>query len=172
MAHKIIKVFEYLLLSFFFIGCDDPTFPKEDANGYKPVYSANEPITFELSVPIQNPDKVLRFKNYLLIHDSKKGVHVIDNTDPTAPLSIGFIRVPDNTDMVIKDSILVVDHRNNLVSLNLAATITKINEVSRLKVWKITAPPYHSKYFECVDTTKEVVGWVEARLPNATCYRQ
>jgi hypothetical protein len=171
MLHKIIKVFEYLLLSFLFLECEDSTFPKEDTNGYRPVYSANESITFESNEPIQNPDKVLRFKNYLLIHDSKKGIHIIDNADPKIPLPVGFIRIPDNNDMVIKDSILVVDHRNYLVSLNLT-TITKVNEVSRLKVWKITAPPYHSKYFECVDTTKEVVGWVEARLPNSTCYRQ
>lgn len=68
---------------------------------------------------IKNPGKIYAYDNYVLISEIKKGIHIIDNTNPTKPLNIGFISIPGILDMAVKDNILYADNYTDLVSIDI-----------------------------------------------------
>ena len=153
------------------ISCElEPTFPAKYVDGYKPIYAAAEPITFEASRGVYSPGKICRYKSYLLVSEANTGIHIIDNSNPQSPNFIGFLKIADNENMEVSDSILIVDYQNRLVSLNLSE-ITSIKEVSSVKAWFVTVPPVTNHYYECPDLSKEIIGWSLEQLHNPKCYR-
>ena len=42
---------------------------------------------------LENPGKIYVKDNYLFINELKKGIHVIDNTNPSLPKAISFIQI-------------------------------------------------------------------------------
>lgn len=76
-----------------------------------------------------NPGKLYVKGDRIYVNEKYKGVHVIDNTDPTDPKKISFIMAPGCLDMAIKGDILYIDNSVDLVAFSLE---TK-KEVSRVK---------------------------------------
>ncbi len=164
---------QYLILCLLLVGCtiENPQFPSETVQGYRPIYAAPSLITFELPRPIQNPGKVHLYKNYILIGDLKKGIHFIDNSDPENPTAVGFLRIEENVDYFLKGDALFIDHQNNLVSLNIS-NLNAIQEISRVDTWSPIVPPIERNYFECVDPRRGVVvDWEFVTLVSPKCYR-
>jgi len=56
---------------------------------------------------------------YIYINERYKGVHVINNTDPSHPVNEGFILVPGCIDMAVKGSVIYLDNAVDLVSFDL-----------------------------------------------------
>lgn len=170
-----------LLLSLVFVfSCyyfdDKPTFPVEEVMGYKPVYASVDDYAIEWREPlgIKNPGKIYVYNNLLLVNDRFAGVHVINNSDPAHPEPIGFISIPGNIDMAIKNNVLYADNQRDLVAIDLSA----LEEAKVMKRFEHMFPEYNlfpeerGVYFECVDTTKGVVvGWEKTILKNPKCYR-
>ncbi len=69
---------------------------------------------------INTPGNIYYYKNYLLINELREGVHVIDNSDPSSPINIGFIEIPGNLDMAVKDDILYADLYLDLVAIDIS----------------------------------------------------
>lgn len=88
-----------------------------------PVYKTLEDIRVPLSVEpaqsFQNPGKIYTYGKYLLVNDYLKGIHVINNADPSNPVSESFISIPGNIDMAVKDNILYADNYIDLLAINL-----------------------------------------------------
>ena len=61
-----------------------------------------------------------------------KGVHIIDNTSPSHPVNLGFIEIPGNADIAIKNNILYADSYVDLVALDIS-DVNDIREVDRVK---------------------------------------
>jgi hypothetical protein len=142
--------------------------------GYVPVYgsAANTEIVLMQSRTVENPGKIYVYGKFLLVNEQKQGIHVFDNTNPSAPVSLGFIQLLGNTDMAIKDDILYADHLGNLVSLTIQ-DFTRIEETGRLPLrnWNLGIPPPAGFHFECVDPEKGiVVSWKKSSLQNPQCY--
>lgn len=76
----------------------------------------------KLSVPIalKNPSKIYVKGNYLLISETWKGIHVIDNTNPSVPKNVGFIKVPGNVDMATKNNALYADMNRELWTIDIS----------------------------------------------------
>jgi hypothetical protein len=171
MIYKTIKVFSYFTLSFSILAC----YPESNFNGriegYRPVYSTETAavIKFEEARAIHTPGKIYTYGSYLLINERKLGIHIYDNSDPSSPIALGFLHIPGNVDMAVRNNILFVDHFSSLLSLDIT-DLHNIKELSRIKTWKDNLPP--SGYFECVDPTKgEVIGWDLVTLENPACRR-
>jgi len=106
-------------------------------------YSANVPVYMPFSefrssfqkgdtIAITHPGKMYFKDNYLFVNEYGKGIHVIDNSDPSNPEKIAFYKIMGNVDMAIKGNILYADSYIDLVAID----ITDINnpeEAGRLK---------------------------------------
>lgn len=78
---------------------------------------------------VSNPGKIYSYGDYILINEQYKGVHIINNQNPEAPINIGFIQVPGCIDMAVKDQVLYVDNAVDLVAI-------KLNDVMQAQVTK------------------------------------
>ncbi len=102
--------------------------------GYDPVYDYApdnyKPILLERSVlehsvkyeaprMVLNPGKIYTFKNFILLNEKYKGIHVYDNSSPELPQNVGFIKIPGCIDMAVKDSILYADNAVDLIAVDI-----------------------------------------------------
>jgi len=90
-------------------------------------YKVNEPVfmatsTFRNSVKVTaEPQKITSigkmcfYNNYLYISEPEKGIHIINNTDPTNPQQTGFIKLLGNADLAIRNGLLYADSYIDLV---------------------------------------------------------
>lgn len=112
-----------------------------------PMNSAYEPILMsrqqlEASVvkkaptAIMYPGKIYKYGSYILINEQYKGVHVINNIDPTSPKNVAFIQVPGSLDFAVKDHVMYVDNAVDLVAIN----ISDLNAVQVTKRIPATFP--------------------------------
>jgi hypothetical protein len=73
---------------------------------YQTLTQARAAIRGGEMVAIESPGKISLYKNYIFLNEISKGIHVIDNRDPSNPRNIAFINIPGNTDLSIKNDIL------------------------------------------------------------------
>ena len=90
-------------------------------------YKINEPVfmsnsAFRASVKVsQAPEaikkhgKICFYEGYLYISETEKGIHIIDNRNPSSPKNIGFIEVIGNADLSIRNNLLYADSYVDLV---------------------------------------------------------
>lgn len=128
----------------------------------KPVYLSFEELRSSVksaeSRPLEKPGKIYFKDGYLFINEKFEGVHIIDNRNPAAPQNIGFITIPGNVDIAIKDDILYADSYIDMVAIDIS-DINAPKEVNRVeKVLPYTLPPYDEEYRVAeVDEDKGVV---------------
>ncbi|MEP0366736.1 MAG: hypothetical protein ABJN36_01405 [Cyclobacteriaceae bacterium] len=163
----------------FISSCGDglPGFPDREIQGMKPVYAALEatPIEKLESQSFIRPGKIYVYGNLLLVSDIDAGIHVFDNTDSSNPQNLYFIKVPGNTDMVVKDDHIYANSNEDLVVIELlddSAQLASMREGFFLEASENELPPFRDVYFECVDQEKgRVVGWETTMLNSPDCYR-
>jgi len=107
---------------------------------------------------MNNPGKIYFKDQYIFINEKMEGVHVYDVSDPANPQNKGFIEIPGNVDIAIKDNILYADSYVDLVSIDVSS-FSAIKEVGRVqKVFPYTLPTYDTKYpIAKLDETKGIV---------------
>lgn len=113
--------------------------------------------------PIQVSGKIYAYKDFIFVNDKASGVHVIDNTNPSNPNKIAFIKIPGNVDISIKDDYLYADSLGDLIVLDIS-DINNINIVKRMESvlngyvnW-----PFEADFIETegIDYEKDIiVGW-------------
>jgi len=93
-------------------------------------YEANVPVympfnefraSFEKSAPIaiSHPGKMYFKDNYLFINEYGKGIHVVDNSDPSNPEKVAFFEILGNVDMAIKGNVLFADSYIDLLAIDI-----------------------------------------------------
>ncbi|UXP33786.1 hypothetical protein N6H18_07470 [Reichenbachiella agarivorans] len=111
--------------------CDIPTYIS-----YEPVYAPiNEVrVTADYISPqeLDAPGKIYFKDNHIFISEINKGIHVINNTNPSNPIKIGFINLPGNKDLAAKGDFLYADNYMDLVILDISDK-SNIMEVNRLE---------------------------------------
>lgn len=125
-----------LMINFFslaFISCENEDYE---------IYNEVTPVTMTLSelrssVKILPPQKIAKsgkiyvYEEFVFINDKDKGIHIIDNSIPTAPIKISFLKILGNTDIAVKDEMLFADSFTDLVVFDIS-NIRKILEKNRL----------------------------------------
>ncbi|UBM59637.1 hypothetical protein LAG90_03095 [Marinilongibacter aquaticus] len=81
---------------------------------------------------LEDPAKIYVNGNYIFISEAKKGLHVIDNTNPSSPQAVSFVEVPGILDMAVKDNMMYVDSYVDLVVLDISDP-QQIHEVGRVE---------------------------------------
>ncbi len=79
---------------------------------------------------LENPGKIYVKDNYLFINEVKKGIHVIDNSNPSSPRAISFIPILGNVDIAVKGNILYADSYTDFIALDISNP-NAVKEVSR-----------------------------------------
>jgi len=161
---KTKSIFSALVLLLTVVtSCTDKVFETFTANA--PVYLSYEDLRSGVKMTsareLNNPGKIYFKDQYIFINEKMKGVHVYDVSDPKNPQNKGFIEIPGNVDIAIKDNILYADSYVDLVSIDVSS-FSAIKEVGRVqKVFPYTLPTFDTKYpMAKVEEEKGVVtGW-------------
>lgn len=113
-------------------GCSDT----EQVVGYAPIYLSyaelRTPVTAVDPVGLEVTGKIYVKDSYIYVNELYKGVHVIDNANPSSPQRIAFIPIPGSVDMAIKGTTLYVDSYVDLVAIDIADPLNAA-EVSRIE---------------------------------------
>ncbi|MEN8117819.1 MAG: hypothetical protein ABFS16_12610 [Bacteroidota bacterium] len=156
----IRNIFTIIILLAGFSSCMDEYTEVFTANS--PVYLSyedlREGVKTSASRDLVNPGKIYFKDGYIFINEEFKGVHIIDNRNPENPQNIGFIEIPGNVDIAIKNDILYADSYIDLVAIDIS-DINDPSEVHRIEdVLPYTLPPYDEDYRVAeVDEEKGVV---------------
>jgi len=137
-----------VILLAFASACTDKVFETFTANA--PVYMSytelRSAVKMTTAREMNNPGKIYFKDNFIFINEKMKGVHVYDVSNPNSPQNKGFIEIPGNVDIAIKDNILYADSYVDLVSIDVSS-FSAIKEVGRIeKIFPYTLPTYDTKY--------------------------
>jgi hypothetical protein len=69
---------------------------------------------------IKNIGKVNAIGQYFFINEMLEGIHVIDNSNPTAPIPLGFISIPGNIDFDTDGRFLYADSYADLLTIDIS----------------------------------------------------
>ena len=86
----------------------------------------------ENAQPIQESGKIYAYHDLIFINDQLEGVHVLDNSDPSNPIQKNFLKIPQNTDVAIKDDKLYANSGPDLVIFDLS-DVTNIEYETRVE---------------------------------------
>ena len=119
-----------------FVSCKDNCVQTVTYRGTESVrVTLNELRTGIKTLPAQdleNPGKIYVKDNYLFINEVKKGIHIIDNSNPSFPKAISFIQILGNVDIAVKGNILYADSYTDFVAFDISNP-KDVKEVSRTK---------------------------------------
>ncbi|HEX6848591.1 MAG TPA: hypothetical protein VF144_16515, partial [Chitinophagaceae bacterium] len=131
---------------------------------FEPIYKSKAEVQAEIkssaAISISNPGKIYMYGNYIFLNEINKGVHVIDNSNPSNPLIRSFINIPGNVDIAVKGSMLYADLYTDLVVVDIS---DPLNATLKKVVPNIFPERFYVAGF-VADSTKVIVGWTERRI--------
>ena len=119
--------------------------------------------------PLKDPGKIYFKDNYIFINEKFEGIHIIDNTNPSAPQNIGFIKIPGNVDLAIKGNYLYADNSVDLAVIDITNPL-QVKEVSRIEsMFPYGMPGAAPRKPMAIDRNKGiVVGWKDSLITQST----
>jgi len=129
----------------------------------KPIYLSYADLRSAIAVKparaLSKPAKIYSYQNHLFINEPNQGVHVLDNSDKTAPKNIGFIAIPGNVDIAIKGGFLYADSYIDLVVIDIrdSANIKAVGRQQAIFPYNEYQNVPQQVYFNWVDESKGVV---------------
>lgn len=127
---------------------------------FMPVYKTSEEVRANIKSnqpkEIEKPGKLFIKGNYIFLNEVDKGIHLLDNSDPSNPKNVAFIDIPGNMDLAVKGNILYADLYTDLVTLD-------ITEPLKVTVKSIidNAFPHRSYTGFQADKTRIITEWVQ-----------
>ncbi|MBA3899833.1 MAG: hypothetical protein H0X62_06425 [Bacteroidetes bacterium] len=101
---------------------------------------------------LEKPGKIFYKGNYIFINEMEKGIHIINNSNPSSPQTISFINIPGNVDLAIKNNTLYADSYVDMVAIDISNP-EAVKVVKRLE----NIFPYNDKGTFKADSTKGIV---------------
>ena len=122
------------MISFLAVSCQDEVTTSHTYRTMMPVYLEMSDVrarTISVEPPqeLESPGKIYIYGDYLLINEPTKGIHILDNTNPSNPINKNFIPIEGNVDLAVNSNILYAD---NYVDL-LAFDISNLNNIQLIK---------------------------------------
>lgn len=99
---------------------------------YKSLSEIRANIESEEARELASPGKIYFYNNYIFINETREGIHIIDNSNPATPNNLGFLAIPGNVDISVKNDILYADNYTDLLTIDISdvrnATLLKRTE--------------------------------------------
>ncbi len=89
-------------------------------------------VKYREAQSIINPGKIYYKDQTIYLNEKYKGIHVIDNADPSNPQNIGFINIPGCIDIAIKNNSLLADNATDLVAIDIT-NLEQLTVTHRIK---------------------------------------
>lgn len=103
---------------------------------YTPVYISEAELRSSIAIlpaeDIVAPGKIFYKSPYIFVNELNKGIHIINNIDPSNPQNIAFIKIPGNIDISVKNNTLYADSYIDLVALDITDP-QNVTEVGRVE---------------------------------------
>lgn len=150
--------------SFTLTSCEDSRIQTIRWVEYEPVYMTFDEfinaVELEKSQDLKNPGKIYFYDGYLFINERNKGVHIIDNRDPSSPVNLGFINIPANKDIAVKGDRLYADSQSDLLVFDIE-NLQQAEPIKRIEgVFETSAQQPPGFTTQTVDPSKGVlVDW-------------
>lgn len=166
---------------FLLSGCLKFEFEEE---GLKPVYlDPNDMSVIRKIDPIPFGDLglIVRRGNLLMINEKLRGIHVLNNTNPSSPVPLCFIEIPGNSQFSYDGQYIYADNSIHLIIIKFNPQVDGIKVVSKIdNVYKqkgpsqnIIPPNDYRGYFECYNPSEGVfLRWEKAMLYEKTCKKK
>ncbi|MEL0300447.1 MAG: hypothetical protein VW976_00930, partial [Flavobacteriaceae bacterium] len=77
-------------------------------------------VTVESPKDYAEAGKIVTYQNYIFINKPNEGIHVVDNSNPAAPVNLHFINIPGSLDLTIIDDHLYSDMFSALVVFDIS----------------------------------------------------
>jgi hypothetical protein len=106
---------------------------------------------------VKAPGKIFLYGNYIFLNEVDKGVHIIDNTNPSNPVIKAFINIPGNLDIAVKGNTLYADLYSDLVVVD----ITNPLQAKFVKYVPDIFPERNYTGGFAADKSKIIVDWVK-----------
>jgi len=88
-----------------------------------PVYDTKANVVANIKsntpVTVKQPGKLYIYGKYIFLNEIDKGVHIIDNENPSNPVNVAFINIPGNVDIAVKGNTLYADFYADLLAIDI-----------------------------------------------------
>lgn len=154
------KILSILIVAVSLIACEDKTYRYSTV--YEPVYTSYDEFRSSIAfLPAQSIERLgglYLYQNYLFLIDTDKGIHFVDNSNPSNPIQTGFLNVPGVTGIEIRNNFMYCNSYIDLVTIDIAALNTPM-EVNRIEdVFPLALPVREANYaVGDIDKSKGVV---------------
>ena len=151
--------------------------------GYAPVYSQDvstlKTIKAEPPRTTVNGGKIYTVGNLLFQVELDSGIHIINYTNPSSPVKLGFVKSFLCKEITVKNGFIYTNNLSDLVVIDINNP-ADIKEAGRTpNVFPDLASQYPPKnsnnqrvYFECPDPKKgAVIAWKIQTINNPKCWR-
>jgi hypothetical protein len=98
-------------------------------------------IEFQEARDLVVPGKIYFYNNLLLVNELYEGIHFFDNTDPSDPKKLSFLKILGNTDFAIKGGKLYANNQVDLLTFN-------INDINNIQLEDIAENTFKEFYDE------------------------
>jgi hypothetical protein len=158
---KKLSLLSLFAATLFVAGCVKDNYRKTTTYHYLvPVYKSMAEVRANIKSntprPLEYPGKIYVRGNYIFLNEINRGIHIIDNSNPSQPRNVAFINIPGNLDIAVKGNTLYADLYTDLVTLNISdplnVAVTKITN-------KVFATRFYSPTF-IQDSTNVITDWI------------
>ncbi len=136
MKTRIISLSMLIFLALYLFGCCTQRTVRQTYTIYEPIYKSAEEVRSDVEntspQELENPGKIYVYGNYLFIGESGKGVHIVDNSNPSSPQFVSFVKIPGNGDIAVRNNIMYCDSYIDLVAIDISNPLD-IKVVKRLE---------------------------------------
>lgn len=91
---------------------------------YQPIFKTLQQVRNDIMtsppIKVSFPGKIYLKDKYIFVTETYQGIHIIDNANPSNPKNIGFIKIPSNVDMAVKNNTLYADMYSDLVTIDIS----------------------------------------------------
>lgn len=126
-----------------------------------PIYESKDAVLANIKSnspqTIQSPGKIFIYGNYIFLNEVNKGVHIIDNANPSNPVKKAFINIPGNVDIAVKGNTLYADMYSDLLAIDITDPLNS----KLLKTVSAIFPERTYEYGFVPDKSKIIVGWTK-----------
>lgn len=176
MKKVVITLASFLVFIILFSSCRDKIVETYTYTANVPVYMSYETLRSSVNTTspqsFENPGKIYFKDDYIFVVEYFEGVHIINNSTPSAPSFVSFIEIPGTVDIAVKNNYLYADSYIDLVVIDISDP-SNATEVNRLEnVFPYSAPAFDYSYpTSMIEEMKGViVGWEIKEITESNEY--
>ncbi|HEU4469824.1 MAG TPA: hypothetical protein VFR58_01965 [Flavisolibacter sp.] len=156
LTASLVLAFAILLLQ----GCLKDSYTRTYSYSYYvPVYKTTAEVRANIKSngpkPVEKPGKIYIRGQYIFLNEIDKGIHIIDNANPSSPRNIAFIDIPGNMDLAVKGDVLYADLYTDLVAIDISNPL-------QVAVKKLVEGIFPHRYYStgfAPDTSRIIASW-------------